>query len=299
MTPKSKSLVLVFALLGIFLSFGLSRGTAAPAPSDLWARDNLVAWCIVPFDVKKRDPAARAAMLEKLQLHRLAYDWRAEHVATFDTEVEEMAKHHVEIVAWWFPTKLDENARKIFDVIARHQIRPQLWVSGGGEPVKSATEQQARIASEVKRIRPIVDEAARLGCQVGLYNHGGWFGEPENQLAVLAQLRANGATNVGLVYNFHHGHDHVGRFAWMWPQIQSSVLAVNLNGMAAVPGLKDAQKIVYLGDGQNEAGMMRIIQASGWRGLVGVLNHRTDVDAEVGLARNIAGLGKLAVAISK
>ena len=33
---------------------------AAAAPADLWARENLVAWCIVPFDAAKRDPAARA-----------------------------------------------------------------------------------------------------------------------------------------------------------------------------------------------------------------------------------------------
>ena len=27
--------------------------------------------------------------------------------------------------------------------------------------------------------------AAQLGCKVGLYNHGGWFGDPDNELAVL------------------------------------------------------------------------------------------------------------------
>ncbi|MFM8434591.1 MAG: sugar phosphate isomerase/epimerase, partial [Planctomycetia bacterium] len=32
----------------------------------LFRRDNLVAWCIVPFDAKKRGPEERAAMLEKL-----------------------------------------------------------------------------------------------------------------------------------------------------------------------------------------------------------------------------------------
>ena len=58
-------------------------GTAAtvPAPAraaepidiaarakELFRRDNLVAWCIVPFDAKKRGPEERAAMMEKLGL---------------------------------------------------------------------------------------------------------------------------------------------------------------------------------------------------------------------------------------
>ena len=32
----------------------------------IFARTNLMAWCIVPFDAKKRGPEERAAMLEQL-----------------------------------------------------------------------------------------------------------------------------------------------------------------------------------------------------------------------------------------
>lgn len=55
-----------------------------PRPTEndksLFARDNLVAWCIVPFDAKKRGPEERAAMLKRLGFTRFAYDWRAEHI---------------------------------------------------------------------------------------------------------------------------------------------------------------------------------------------------------------------------
>ena len=261
--------------------------------ADLWARQNLAAWCIVPYDAAKRDAAARAEMLDRLKIRRLAYDWRAEHVASFDTEVTTMQAHRIEIVAWWFPTTLNADARTSLDVITRHGIHPQLWVTGAGAATKDAAEQEARIASEVARLRPIVAAAAKLGCKVGLYNHGGWFGEPENQLAVLAQLQREGAAHVGLVYNFHHGHDHLDRFAEFWPKIQRHVLAVNLNGMIA-GGEKVGKKLLTLGQGDRELGLMRIIQASGWRGLIGVLNHQTNVDAEMGLRENIAGLERLA-----
>ncbi len=61
--------------LGIFLEVGAwSLGFASVRASDLFARSNLVAWCIVPFDSQKRGPEERAAMLERLGLRRLAYD---------------------------------------------------------------------------------------------------------------------------------------------------------------------------------------------------------------------------------
>ena len=57
--------------------------TAIP---DNLRRENLVAWCIVPFDAKKRGPEQRAKMLVELGLKKCAYDWREEHVATFAEE---------------------------------------------------------------------------------------------------------------------------------------------------------------------------------------------------------------------
>ncbi|MDA0725322.1 MAG: hypothetical protein O3B25_13790 [Verrucomicrobia bacterium] len=45
----------------------------------VFALDNLVAWCIVPFDAKKRGPAERAEMAKRLGFTKIAYDWRGEH----------------------------------------------------------------------------------------------------------------------------------------------------------------------------------------------------------------------------
>jgi sugar phosphate isomerase/epimerase len=252
-----------------------------------------VAWCIVPFDTAKRDAAARAAMLERLQIRRLAYDWRAEHVPQFDAEVIEMQRRGIEILAWWFPNRIDDASRRIVEVISRHGIRPQLWTMGSAAPLKDPAGQEARVAEEAAKLRPVLEIAAKLGCQVGLYNHGGWFGEPENQLAILARLRAEGFTKVGLVYNFHHGHEHLDRFPELWRRIKDHTLAVNLNGMIA-GGDKAGKKILYLGEGDRELAMLRFIQESGWRGPIGVLNHRMDTDAEVALRANLAGLDQLA-----
>ena len=50
-------------------------------------KENLAAWCIVPFDASKRGPEARAQMLKELGLIRCAYDWRAQHVKEFEEEI--------------------------------------------------------------------------------------------------------------------------------------------------------------------------------------------------------------------
>ncbi len=257
---------------------------------DLFGRTNLVAWCIVPFDGRKRGPEERAAMLERLGFESFAYDYRAEHIPTFDAEMDALQRHHVRLLAWWFPTQLNDEARLILEVLKRHHLRGvQLWVMGGGEAVRSEDEQRARVEVESARIRPIAEEAAKLGSTVGLYNHGGWFGEPENQLAILERLRSEGVTNVGIVYNLHHGHAHVDRFPKLLAQMKPYLLVLNLNGMG-----RDGEKklILPLGQGEYDARLLQEIWDSGWRGPVGILNH-TDEDAEKRLRENLEGLERL------
>ena len=68
----------------IILLTGLCAGTNA---ADNFAKDKLVAWCVVPVDAKQRGPAERAAMLKQLGLKRVAYDWRTQHVKEFEEEI--------------------------------------------------------------------------------------------------------------------------------------------------------------------------------------------------------------------
>ena len=270
----------------------VARPAAGNLPAaGLFAKTNLVAWCIVPFDAKKRGPEERAAMLERLGIRLFAYDYRAEHVPTFDAEMEALKRHHIELLAWWFPTVMNDEARLILDVLRRHGSHAQLWVMGGGEPVKSEAEQQARIEAEVKRIQPICEAAAKVGCSVALYNHGAWFGEPENQIAIIDRLKQNGVKNVGIVYNLHHGHDHLDRFPQRLAKMKPYLVALNLNGMIR-NGDKLGKLILPLGQGDLDLKLLRIINNSGWRGPIGILNH-TDEDAEGRLRDNLDGLAWL------
>src|SRR5262249_22481128 len=99
-------------LLGCFAAMILFTENPALAQQGVFDRDNLAAWCIVPFDAKKRGPEERAAMLEKLGFKKFVYDYRAEHIPQWDEELSSLKKHHIELLGWWFPTSLNDEAKK-------------------------------------------------------------------------------------------------------------------------------------------------------------------------------------------
>ena len=251
-------------------------------------KENLVAWCIVPFDAKKRDPKERVQMLKQLGFKKYAYDWRAEHLPTLDMEIEELKNAGIELAAVWFPTTLDDDAKRILDSLKRSRTHTQLWVMGGGLPTTTKQEQVKRVQTEVDRLTPIVKAAAEIGCQVGLYNHGGWFGEPENQIEIIEALKASGVTNVGIVYNLHHGHDHLAKFEPLLERMSPHLLTLNLNGMD-VDGEKRGRKILVIGHGEEDERILKPILAAKYRGPIGIIGHTSD-DAEARLRDNLDGL---------
>ena len=278
-------------VLALMMLLAVPACHAADGDYRLFARTNLMAWCIVPFDAKKRGPEERAEMLQKLGFGKFAYDYRAEHIPTFDAEVEACRRRGIELSAWWFPTELNAEAKQILAVLKRHKLHSQLWVMGGGGPVKTPEEQTARVESEAKRIKPIAEAAGAIRCSVSLYNHGGWFGEPDNQIAIIGLLRQQGVTNVHIVYNLHHGHDHVDKFPGLLARMKPHLAVININGTVR-NGDKTGKKILPLGLGELDLLMLKTIRDSGWRGPVGILNH-ADEDAEARLADNLDGLDQL------
>ncbi len=259
-----------------------------PRGDAIFDRDNLVAWCIVPFDDRDRSPQERAEMLRRLGLQKFAYDYRPKHIPSFDAEMEAIRQHGIELTAWWFPRELNDHARLILDVLKRHKIQTQLWVTGGGAATESPQSQLARVEAEAERIRPIATAAAEIGCRVSLYNHGGWFGEPENQIEVIRHLNL---PNIGIVYNLHHGHEHLDRFAELLRLMLPYLDCLNLNGMTRGAGQSET-KILPIGEGENDVEWFRIIAESGYRGPIGIINH-TQQNAELRLLQNLQGIESL------
>jgi hypothetical protein len=311
---------------------------------DLWGHDNLVAWCVVPFDAKMREPEARSQMLRSLGFRNFAYDWRDKDVPAFDAEIEAIQKYQLNLVAWWFPLDADNPlAKTILDTFKHHNIHPQLWVpllpanipknhaelekllpKGFEMPnseeelnklseadrtrvmaelqsvlarlrardfPKTPEEQAQRVELETARIQALVTLAAPYGVSVELYNHNGWSGMVDNQLAIIARLHQMGNAGVGMVYNFSHSrdelHDDSKHFPQLWRRIKDYVVEVNVTGM------RWEGQLVYPSEGDSEVAMMRAIQQSGWRGRIG-LEAEKGGDAEVTLRNTMTGLDWLA-----
>ncbi|MHB8899122.1 MAG: sugar phosphate isomerase/epimerase family protein [Thermoguttaceae bacterium] len=261
-------------------TWSVSAAETAKSPG-IFAKGNLVAWCIVPFDANKRSPEARAEMLEKLGIQHVAYDWREEHVATFEEEILAYKKRNLDYFAFWswHPA--------MAPLIEKHGIRPQIWMT---VPSPKAENEEAMVEAAAQSLLPIVEQSGKLGCRLGLYNHGGWGGEPKNMVAVCRRLREKaGAEHVGIVYNFHHGHAHIQDFAECLKAMKPYLFCVNLNGMndGANP------MIVRLGRGQHEKAMMETVLKSGYQGPIGILGHTSGEDVEVVLRENLEGMQTL------
>ncbi len=284
--PLIRSLSLGF--LGMLLS--LTTSLAQRKPASIYAKDNLVAWCIVPFDTKNRGPVERAEMLNKLGITRLAYDWREKHIPTFDEEIEACRSHHIKLEAFWMYSgpnpEQDQGLQAVLDVLKGKKVKTQIWLMIGGIKGMEQMSQEEKIKAVARPVQYVVERAAALGCTVGLYNHGGWFGEPENQLAVIDYLKK---PNLGMVYNFHHAEEHIERFPQFFPKILPHLLALNLAGLRK----GNPVKVVPIGDGDAEQGMMEVVKKSGYKGPIGIINEDTAPDAEVGLMLNMNGLQKV------
>ena len=70
-------------------------------------------------------------MLVRLGLKRVAYDWRAEHVASFEEEILQYKEHGIEYFAFWGVHE------KAFELFKKHDLHPQIWQTLGSPNAKT------------------------------------------------------------------------------------------------------------------------------------------------------------------
>lgn len=246
----------------------------------LFAKENLVPWCIVPFDAAKRNSEERVAMLQQLGLVRCAYDWREEHVADFEREILAYEQGKIEFFAFW---AWHEQAAALFE---KHQLCPQFWIM---IPDPGERPQAERVAAAADQLVDLAERTKKIGCRLSLYNHGGWSGQPENMIAVCTELQRRGFSHVGIVYNWHHAHDRIQDWPLVFPQLKPHLHCLNLNGMneGANP------KILAIGAGQHERAMIRVILEHDYAGPIGILDHQEALDSKVALEANLNGLNTI------
>ncbi|WP_229216651.1 sugar phosphate isomerase/epimerase [Dyadobacter sp. 3J3] len=287
----SRSLLLVLISMSVFTMLTIeTKAQKSKNTANIFALDNLTAWCIVPFDSKNRGPVERAKMLNTLGINKLAYDWRAKHIPTFDSEIEALKTHHVTLQAFWLHSgpdpENDKDLETILEVLKRNKVKTQLWLMVTGINDLDGMTQEEKVKAHAKPIAYIAERAAEIGCTVGLYNHGGWYGEPENQLEIINYLKK---PNIGIVYNFHHAEEQFDRFPKFFPEMLPYLLSINLSGLRK----GNPVKVVPIGQGDVKTEMIRVVKNSTYNGPIGIINEETAPDAEVGLKMNMDGLKKI------
>jgi len=280
---------LVIILLAI--SAGITTCKSGNSGADgLFEKDNLVAWCIVPFDAMDRTPEERAEMLTGLGFTHFAYDYRDQHVPSFREEINVLKDHHITLSAVWLwadpnaDAIPDSSGRQILDILRETGTRTELWLVMPENAFDGVPDEES-LARATAVVADILRESEEIGCTLALYNHGGWFGEPENMIRIIESV---GPDRLRIVYNFHHGHHQVEHFEDNLEKMLPYLSTININGMRV-----EGPKIITLCQGDRELEMLRMIKASGYTGPIGILGHTEGEDIREVLQRNLEGLERL------
>lgn len=285
---KVKAYKLVFLVL-IFLSVCQKSSAQESA---LFEPSNFIPWSIVGFDVKERSPEQRLAMLERLGFKQYAYGNRPKHIPSMKHEWQLAKQMGIDIKAVWLyinlakdkPGELREQTEIVFENLAAVNLHTQIWVGFDPKYFQNLDNEQA-LDEAVAMVSYLAKRAKLVGSKIALYNHGGWFGKPKNQLQIIKALPQE---DIGVVFNFHHAHDSLKEYQANIKMLMPYLWCVNLNGMKA-----DGPKIITIGQGDLEHNMIQTLLDLNYQGPFGLLGHVKGGDPETILQQNLDGLRHL------
>ena len=200
-------------------------------------------------------------MLERLGFKHFAYDWRGRAHPDLRRRGRgpEAARRRAR--------RLLGRARRAEPRIADHprlaqaarRSRPSSGSCSTSAPIRSqGAEQERRVEAAAAKLRPLAEEAGKIGCSLALYNHGGWFGEPENQIAIIERLEGAGrhATSAWSTTCTTATTTSTASRACS-AKMKPYLMALNLNGMDP-GGDRVGRKILPLGQGSRDLELLRI-----------------------------------------
>lgn len=280
-----KSIILLFTIIQF-------TGCKTVSNERIFQKESLIPWSIVGFDVKERTPEQRLDMLKRLGFNQYAYGNRPKHIPTMTHEWLLAKEKGIAIKAVWLYinlnkdkiTKLKPESEAVFNNLKTVGLKTQIWV--GFEPKYfEKLSDEASLVHAVTMIEYLSKRAKKLGCKIALYNHGGWFGKPENQLKIIQLLSKE---DIGIIFNFHHAHEDLDTYSKNIKMLLPYLWCVNLNGMK-----KEGPKIISIGKGNLEKDMIQQILNLNYKGPFGILGHVKGGDPELILEENYSGLLEL------
>ena len=175
-------------------------------------------------------------------------------------------------------------SEKVFESLENTGLETQIWVGfapnyfeglSHTESLKKATEMIGYLSKRAKKIN----------CKIGLYNHGGWYGYPKNQLEIIKALPQY---EIGIIYNFHHAHTQLDNYDDNIKLMLPYLWCVSLNGMKA-----GGPKIISIGKGDLEKEMIQSLLDINYQGSFAILGHVKGGDPAIILKNNLGGLQEL------
>lgn len=279
-------------LLFIFTALITSCVAQKKSITKSFEKDNIIPWSIVGFDVKERSPLERLEMLERLGYKQYAYGYRPKHIPTMKQEWQFATEKGIAIKAVWLYVNLFKDkvgalrpdAEIVFENLEKTGLKTQIWVGFYPDYYDNLTDEEA-FKQTVAMVLYLSEKAKKLNCKIALYNHGGWFGKPQNQLRIINALPNE---NLGIVFNFHHAHDSLNDYVENIKKILPYLWSVSLNGMKA-----EGPKIIAIGKGNLEKEMIQVLLDKGYKGPWAILGHVKGGDPEIILDENLKGLQNL------
>ncbi len=252
---------------------------------DWCLRDQMAASHLVAHDALRRGPRERAQMLRSIGIHKIVWDWREEHLATFDAELDALRHHQVELSGMWTPLPMpayeEPDYATRFGIVptaiktliteaARRGYAPDLWTQiGFGQQGAPAHVPEHAHRAEVDRAADHLAGLARLarghGMCVVLTNHGGWAGQPRTLVDIVTELARRGLGNVGIGFRLQHAHHLIADLDHHLRTMDEHLVAVMLSGADAGAELT-GRVILPFGAGSRDRWVTHALLESGWRG---------------------------------
>jgi sugar phosphate isomerase/epimerase len=246
-------------------------------------------WCIIGFDVLDRSPKQRIDMLKEMGFTKYGFNKGKGDLTTMKEEFKLAKENDIEIVSLflWLNAKRDsvgklsDQNQELLGNLKDVEYKPTIWLSFSDNFFEDLNQEES-IELSIEMIKFVKLRADELGCELALYNHHGWFGNPHNQVEI---LKRSNLESISIVYNFHHAQEYVDEFPEIVEEIMPYLSYVNLNGVK-----KDGPQILPIGKGDYEFEMVRQLQDKGYNGPWGILGHIKTEDVQEVLERNIDGL---------
>ncbi len=292
------------AIAGIVVAFAavalsppaFSADGAVPAPAAKTRQGGwpLFALCMDTHDVKKRTLAQQADMLKELGYAGAGHLWLdkvAERIETLDAAGLTLYQIYIRLnVAPGAKQPYDPKLKEILPPLKGRPTMLALLVSGG------KPGDQAGDARAVELLREIAGLAQPFGVRVVLYPHvGNWLEKVDDAIRVAGKVDR---PNVGVMFNLCHflktgdEKDIPALLAKAGPRL----MAVSINGSPTGADVRAGKGswIAPLDEGDFDmAGLLRTLQAVGYKGPVGLQCYGIGGDAREHLARSMAAWRKL------